>query len=201
MDEQVKGVHMDTTTILIIALVVVVIVVAIIAWFAMQKKRTGELREKFGPEYDRAVNQYGGQRSAESMLEERQKRVEALNIRPLSPEERGRFAEAWRSVQARFVDDPTGAITDADRLVNQVMQARGYPVGNFEQRAADISVDHPTVVTNYRAALAIAQANERGQATTEDLRKAMVHYRALFDDLLETPQAQQVAGSQANTGR
>jgi len=192
---------MDTTTILIIALVVVVIVVAIIIWQATQKKRTGQLREQFGPEYDRAVSQYGDQRSAESRLEERQKRVEALNIRPITPEERGRFAETWRSVQARFVDDPTGAVTDADRLVNQVMQARGYPVGDFEQRAADISVDHPTVVTNYRAALAIAQANERGQATTEDLRKAMVHYRALFDDLLETPQPQQVAGSQANAGR
>jgi len=117
-------------------------------------------------------------------LIERQTRVERLHIRPLSPEDTERFAQAWRDVQARFVDDPRGAIVDADRLVAEVMRARGYPVGDFEQRVADISVDHPNVVMNYRAARDIVQDHGRGRASTEDLRQAMVHFRALFADLL-----------------
>jgi len=184
-----------TTTTWIIVLIIVVLLVAIGAWYFTQRRRTEELRGKFGPEYERTVSQTGDERKAQEELARRQERVEALDIRPLSPEDQGRFAESWRTVQARFVDSPTQAIADADRLVNDVMQARGYPVGDFEQRAADISVNHPTVVTNYRNARTIAQANQDGQASTEDLRKAMVYYRALFEELLE---ARQTA---ANTSR
>jgi hypothetical protein len=176
---------MDTTTgiVLVIALVVVV---GVVAWLVMQRRRTEELRKRFGPEYDRTVSEQGDLRRAESELEARKQRVERLDIRPLSPEEHERFAEAWQSAQALFVDEPATAIKEADRLVAEVMRDRGYPVGDFEQRVADISVDHPNVVTNYRAAHAIALANERGEANTEDLRKAMIHYRGLFEDLLET---------------
>lgn len=181
---------MDTSVMIVLAIVVVV-VVAIVAWLVMQRRRSEELRDHFGPEYKRAINDLGDTRRAEAELEARQKRVDQLNIRSLAPEERERFAEAWRSTQARFVDEPAAAITEADRLVTQVMQERGYPVGSFEQRAADISVDHPNVVSNYRAAREIALANERGEASTEDLRKAMVHYRALFEDLLEAQDLKQ----------
>src|SRR5205823_2940201 len=125
-------------------------------------------------------------RRAEAELQERAARVDHLDIHPLSPADRTRFADAWRSVQAQFVDDPARAIADADRLVIEVMRVRGYPVTAFEQRAADVSVDHPEVVANYRAAYAIARRSQEGDATTEDLRQAMVHYRALFEDLLET---------------
>jgi hypothetical protein len=174
------------TSVGILLLVVLLLVVGAVAWTMMQKRRTEELRQRFGPEYDHAVEQIGDQRQAEAELAARQKRVERLNIQPLEPAERDRFVAAWRSTQARFVDEPTAAIAEADRLVAEVMHARGYPVGDFEQRAADISVDHPIVLENYRAAHTIALANDRGQASTEDLRQAMVHYRALFEDLLET---------------
>ncbi len=155
------------------------------AWLYLQKRKTEQLRGSFGPEYERAVQETGDRRKAESELEERKERVEQLNIRALEPREREQFAERWKSAQAQFVDDPKGAIKEADRLVAEVMQARGYPVGDFEQRAADISVDHPHVVQNYRAAHEIALRNGRGEAETEDLRKALVHYRALFEELLE----------------
>ena len=172
--------------------------VAAAAWFFLQKRRSKQLREGFGPEYDHAVREHGDRRRAESDLQERQKRVERLHIRDLSPEERARFADAWRSTQARFVDDPPATIAEADRLVGEVMETRGYPVGDFEQRSADISVDHPHVVTNYRAAHAIAGAQERGEASTEDLRQAMVHYRALFEELLESAR---MAGNGHQEGR
>jgi hypothetical protein len=152
----------------------------------MMQRRTEELRKRFGPEYDRVINERGDARQAESELAARQKRVDRLDIQPIELAERERFIEAWRATQARFVDAPAEAIKDADRLVSEVMQARGYPVGDFEQRAADVSVDHPIVVENYRAARAIALANERGESGTEELRQAIVHYRALFEDLLET---------------
>jgi len=174
------------TTVGILLVIVLVIVVGAVAWTMMQRRRTEELRQRFGPEYDHTVSQLGDQHQAEAELQARQKRVERLNIQPLVPAERDRFVAAWRSTQARFVDEPTAAITEADRLVAEVMRARGYPVGDFEQRAADISVDHPDMLENYRAAHTIALANDRGQASTEDLRQAMVHYRALFEDLLET---------------
>jgi hypothetical protein len=176
---------MDTSTAVILA-IAVILIVGIVAWIMMQRRRTEELRKRFGPEYDRVMSERGDARQAESELAARQKRVEGFDIHPLAPGERERFIEAWRSTQARFVDAPAAAIKEADRLVTEVMRARGYPVGDFEQRAADVSVDHPTVVENYRAARAIALANERGEAGTEELRQAMVHYRALFEDLLET---------------
>jgi hypothetical protein len=175
---------MDTSTAIILAVVVLALVVAAV-WF-MMRWRTEELRKRFGPEYDRVITERGDTRQAESELAARQKRVAKLDIHPLDPAERDRFVNAWQATQSHFVDAPTEAIKDADRLVSQVMQARGYPVGDFEQRAADISVDHPIVVENYRAARAIALENERGEAGTEELRQAIVHYRALFEDLLET---------------
>lgn len=174
---------MDTTTAMII--VVALILVGVVAVMLMQRRRTDDLRKQFGPEYDRALDEHGDQRRAEAELAARQQRVQKLDIRPLAPADRGRFVEEWRATQARFVDAPAAAITEADRLVSEVMQTRGYPVGDFEQRVADISVDHPTVVSNYRAARTIAQANERGESSTEDLRQAMVYYRSLFEDLLD----------------
>ena len=176
---------MNTSTAVILA-IAVILVVGVVAWIMMQRRRSEELRERFGPEYDRVMSERGDTRQAESELAARQKRVEGFDIHPLAAGERERFIEAWRSTQARFVDAPAAAIKEADRLVTEIMRARGYPIGDFEQRAADVSVDHPTVVENYRAARAIALANERGEAGTEELRQAMVHYRALFEDLLET---------------
>src|SRR5579864_8856709 len=166
-------------TVLVLVVLVVVVIAAIGVWYITnQQRRRAELRQRFGPEYDHAVEAYGDNGRAE--------RVAALHIRPLSVEESDRFSEQWRQVQTEFVDDPEGAIRRADALCAQVMQARGYPVGDFEQRAADISVDHPTVVEHYRAAHALAQKAGRGDASTEDLRQAMVHYRTLFEDLIET---------------
>ena len=151
----------------------------------MRKGRSERLRERFGPEYDRTVTQLEDRSRAEAELKAREKRVDRLDIRSLTEAERGRFAESWRSVQAQFVDDPARAIAEADRLVGEVMRGRGYPVGEFEERAADISVGHPHVVENYRAAHGIAVRSGRREASTEDLRQAMVHYRALFEELLE----------------
>jgi hypothetical protein len=163
-----------------------VVVLALIVWNALRARRTRTLREGFGPEYDRTVADAPSKREAEAELDERLKRREELDVKPLSPEARDRYVESWRVTQARFVDDPGGAIAEADVLIQQVMRERGYPVEDFEQRAADVSVDHPDVVNNYRAAHGISIAHEREKATTEDLRQAMVHYRSLFDDLLET---------------
>lgn len=166
--------------------VLVALAVVVIAIVLMKKRRSDELRGKFGPEYERLVRQHGDARHAERELDDRVDRVRQLHIKPLPIEYRNRFADAWRSDQARFVDDPKGAVVEADRLVADLMQVRGYPVGDFDQRAADVSVDHPHVVQNYRAAHDIAVREQRGQASTEDLRVAMVHYRALFEDLLDS---------------
>jgi hypothetical protein len=174
----------NTTVLVILALVVVVVIA--IGLFLMRRRRSESLREQFGPEYKRAVDQYGDQGKAEAELGAREKRVRKLDIRALAPEERSRFADAWKKTQARFVDEPSKAVGEADGLVKELMQARGYPVGDFEQRAADISVDYPNVMTNYRAGRDIALRNNSGKATTEDLRQAMVHYRSLFEELLET---------------
>jgi len=152
----------------------------------MGRMRSQRLRQKFGSEYDHTIREEGNVRKAEAELVARAKRVSTLHISPLSPADAQRFNDAWRRTQARFVDDPQGAVTEADRLVGEVMATRGYPVGEFEQRVADISVDHPDVVMNYRAAREIAVLHSAGKANTEDLRQAMVHYRALFNDLLET---------------
>ena len=155
-------------------------------WYS-QKRPSEQLHERFGPEYERTVGEHGDRGRAEAALEDRKERVEQLHLRPLSPEQRDRFGPEWRHLQARFVDVPEEAVKQADNLVAEVMAARGYPTGDFEQRVADVSVDHPQVVEHYRAAHAIAlRMKEGGQANTEDLRQAIVHYRALFEDLLET---------------
>jgi hypothetical protein len=172
--------------------VIAAIAIAAVGFYLARRRQTEHLRQRFGPEYDRAVHEIGGVSKAEARLREKEARVERLQIRPLSPSDADRFAAQWRDVQTRFVDDPNRSITDADRLVGEVMEARGYPVGDFEQRVDDISVDHPNVVMNYRAAHDIAQDHAAGKATTEDLRQAMVHYRSLFNDLLET---ERVAGA------
>lgn len=169
---------------LIIGLALIVIA-SIAAWLFFRKRRTGRLRTQFGEaEYDRAVKEDGSRRHAEAELKERTERVEGLNIRPLAAGDRARFVELWRRVQARFVDGPGGAVTEADQLLRDVMSTRGYPVSDFEQRAADISVDHPLVMENYRTAHAIAVRQTKGQANTEDLRQAMIHYRTLFEELV-----------------
>jgi hypothetical protein len=172
----------DTTAVLVIILIAIVIAAAGILYW--QFDRTRRLRERFGPEYERTVSETGARREAEAKLERRERRVERLHIRPLESAERVRFEEAWRQVQGRFVDNPNGALSDADRLIGEVMSAEGYPVLDFEQRASDVSVDHPRVVENYREGHRIAVLRDQGRAGTEDLRKAMIHYRALFDDLV-----------------
>src|SRR3954451_5600591 len=162
---------MDNTALFIVA-VVVILAIVIAAWWFAQRRRSEQLRERFGPEYERTVDEVGDRRKAESELASREKRVKELSIRDLSPAERTHFADSWHDIQARFVDDPLGAAGDADRLVVRVMEARGYPMGDFDQRAADISVQHPELVQNYRAARDIHLRSERGNASTEDLRQA-----------------------------
>jgi hypothetical protein len=176
---------MDVSTTTSIVIVVLVVVGAVLAWIFAARQRSERLREQFGPEYDHIVKTAEDQRKAEEELEAREERVKSYQIHPLSPEQCERYSEAWRTTQAHFVDEPAEAVVEADQLVNNVMEDRGYPMADFEQRAADVSVDHANVVTNYRAAHDIALKNEQGEADTEDLRQAMVHYRALFEDLLE----------------
>jgi hypothetical protein len=168
---------------------VVVLVIAVLAWLYVQKRRstTAGLRQKFGPEYERAVQKHGSERKAEVKLANRQDRVEKLNIRDLDPVERERFSTQWESVQSRFVDSPRGAVAEADDLVSSLMKTRGYPVSDFDQRADDISVYHPRVVENYRSAHHIALQVGTDGASTEDLRTAMIHYRSLFEELVQVP--------------
>ena len=175
------------------ALIVIgaVVLVALIAWSAYKARKRKRLQERFGPEYDRAVADAPSKREAESELSEREKRRQELRIKPLARESHDRYASRWHNTQAQFVDDPEQAVGEADRLIQEVMRERGYPVEDFDQRASDLSVDHPEVITNYRAAHDISRANDRGKASTEDLRTAMVHYRALFDELLEQPERAQ----------
>jgi hypothetical protein len=173
----------------IVILVVAVLVVIGIAVMIMRSRERERLQEHFGAEYEHQVEAAGGSKAkAEAELLKREKRVQKLDIKPLSPAERDAFADEWQKVQARFVDDPERSIALADALVAEVMKARGYPVQDFEQRAADISVEHPKVVENYRAAHEIAVRHSRGSAGTEDLRNALLGYRALFDELLGTQQ-------------
>ena len=174
---------MDTG--LLVAILVVLILLALLAIFAGRQRRSRKLQDTFGPEYDRTVEEAGDRRAAETELQERTERRAGFDIVPLEPEARARYIEAWRNTQAQFVDEPVEATREADRLITAVMRDRGYPVDDFEQRAADISVDHPQVVDDYRAAHAIAAANDRSEASTEDLRQALVHYRSLFEELLE----------------
>lgn len=171
------------TQVAIIIAVIVVVVGAILAFY-FQRRRTEKLRSRFGPEYERSIAESGDRRQAEAQLEQRAERVQKYHLRPLTPEDRARFTEQWDRVQAHFVDAPAGAVAEADQLLGDVMATCGYPMGDFEQRAADISVDHPVVVQNYRAAHDIAIRQAKGQATTEDLRRSMIHYRALFEDLV-----------------
>lgn len=174
-------------TVLILIIVAVVAVIVVAALLFTRKRRREHLKHQFGPEYDRAVQQHGDARHAEAVLIDREKRVEKLSLRPLTSVDRERYAEEWSAVQSLFVDDPSAAVTQADKLVTTMMAARGYPMGDFEQRAADISVNHPTVVQNYRSAREIALRHAKGESSTEDLRQAMVYFRSLFDELLETP--------------
>jgi len=182
---------------LILAAVLIVALVAVVAWASAQRRRKKSLRmqQRFGPEYVRLVNERGRSK-AEAELAAREKRVAALTLLSLPAGDAAKFRDAWIGIQARFVDDPKTSVVEADHLVYDLMAKRGYPMGDFERRAADISVDHPAVVSNYRAARAIALQDERGEASTEELRKAVVHYRALFQELLEVrdPQPHVIPG-------
>jgi hypothetical protein len=175
---------MDTWVWIVIAIVAAIVVLAVL-FNALRTRRSRSLQDQFGREYDRAVEKAGGRREAERELREREKRHDELELRPLSPDARERYLQQWQAAQGRFVDDPTGAVSEADELVQRVMRDRGYPVDDFEQRAADISVEHPGLVEKYRTADGIARASERGEASTEDLRHSVRHYRALFVELLE----------------
>lgn len=188
---------MDQRTLLIIiAVLAVVAILAVLAWLYSRRRKSVLLRERFGPEYERVVRDKGDVRKAEGVLEWRAKKREHLRIVPLSEAVRSDFANRWTRVQSKFVDDPKGAVVDADQLVTEIMHARGYPMADFDKQAEIISVDHPVVVQNYRSAHEIALRYGRGQASTEDLRKAMVHYRSLFDELLQdsTPQRKEARG-------
>ena len=181
---------LDTQSWIILAAVVALGLVAIGAWF-YRRKQSHNLQERFGPEYGRTVSELGGRTKGESELKAREKRVKRLDILPLAPPEAARFTEAWRALQSRFIDNPKGVVVEAEQLVRELMEKRGYPMGDFERRAGDISVDHPDVVANYRSAQAIAVRDQRGSADTEELRRAVVHYRALFDELLEVREPRQ----------
>lgn len=173
---------MNETLLIVVA---VVAVLAVAGWWFYQRRQSQYLRSRFGSEYDHEVEEKGSRRKAEAELAEREKRVKKLHVRPLERGAREGFKHRWTEVQARFVDDPPGAVAEADDLLGEVMRTRGYPVNDFEERAADISVDHPDVVKHYRAGHDIAVRHERGEASTEELRQAMIHYRALFDELVE----------------
>ena len=176
----------------------IVAVLAVVAWKALARRRSGRLQERFGPEYDRAVDSAESKRQAEAELQAREERRERLEIRPLSQSARIRYMETWRVTQAQFVDDPRSAVGSADSLIQSVMADRGYPVEDFEQRASDVSVDHPQVVENYRAGHRLAQASAGGDDSTENLRQAMKHYRALFDELVEPDADEPTTGERAS---
>ena len=183
---------MDTTntTTLILVAVAFLVIGGLLAMAVMRFQRTRRLRERFGPEYERLVHEAGDRRTAESELEARLAHVEALDIRPLTADEINRFSLEWQSTQAEFVDEPLASLRKADRLIREVMKTRGYPVEDFEQRAADISVDYPDLVTDYRGLHLIAVKEEDDAVSTEEMRQAMVHGRALFEELVrqETPE-------------
>ncbi len=193
---------MSTTTIEIIiavAVVAVLVIAAVLIWAFARKRRLDQLRQHFGPEYDHTVQSMGDERKAAAELEGRQKRVEAMEIQPLSTVQRDRFMSQWRATQTNFVDDPAQALSGADQLIQEVMQVRGYPVADFEQQAGDLSVHYPEVVSNYRRAHEIAQRSAQGQADTEEIRQAMVYYRSLFEDLVEAEGVEQKPALQEET--
>jgi len=175
---------MDNTWYIIIVVAVLLIAGLILAPIFSRRRRSDNLRTKFGTEYDHTVQVVGDEKKAQTELEERQKRVKNLNILPLSASDRERYLGDWSAVQSKFVDEPGQAVLDADRLIMEVMQLRAYPLSDFDQRAADISVIYPNLVSNYRAARAIAIKNEQQLADTEELRQAMIYYRPLFEELL-----------------
>lgn len=179
---------MSNTMLIVIVAVIAAALVA--TWLFVERRRRERLRTRFGPEYERTVRDAGDAGRAESMLERREKRVGRYQIRALSADEGQRFGQAWRQLQARFVDDPSAAVREADTLVTELMTARGYPMTEFDRRAEDLSVDHGTVVQHYREAHGLAERDARKEASTEDLRQAVVHYRALFEDLLEVREAE-----------
>jgi hypothetical protein len=180
---------LDSQTSMILAGIAILALVVIAAWMYFRSRQTQDLKRRFGPEYTRTVEELGSPAKAESELLARQKRVARMKLVPLAPAEAARFSEAWRALQGQFVDNPKAVLAEADRLVGDLMQKRGYPMGDFDRCAADISVDHPAVVHHYRAAHDIALRDARGEADTEALRQAVVHYRALFAELLEVDEA------------
>jgi hypothetical protein len=177
----------DPRFIIALVVIVLIVVIAVAVYISKRRKTSAGLRQRFGSEYDRAVLEHGSESKAEARLAAREERVEHLNIRDLTPTERDRYLADWQAVQSRFVDHPKGAVIEADELVASLMNARGYPVSDFEQRAADVSVKHPRVVEYYRSAHDVALRLGRDEATTEDMRNAMIHYRTLFDELLQVP--------------
>jgi hypothetical protein len=177
---------MDTN--MMVALLVIVALLAIATFLHFRRRQTHTLEKHFGPEYGRAVEEFGSRPKAEAELKERQRRVEKLGIVALSPQDARRFGDEWQRLQAGFVDNPKASLAQADSVVRKLMQKRGYPMGDFDRRAADISVDHPTVVDHYRAGHDIAMRDQRGEADTEGMRQAVIHYRALFSELLEVEQ-------------
>ena len=177
--------NLDSNTIATLTVVAVLALLALIAWAMQRRHQSERLQQRFGTEYARTVDDMGSRDKAEAELLERERRVQRLHIKPLSSEDGARFAQEWKRLQARFVDDPRGSLAEADLVVRELMMVRGYPMAEFERRAADISVDHPAVVDHYRAAHAVALRDDGGASDTEALRQAVVHYRALFDELLE----------------
>jgi len=192
---------MNSDAALIALIAVAVIGIVVILLLFLRTKRSERLRARFGPEYQRTVQETGSKTRAESKLEHLEKRVDRFHIRPLDPPARAKYTEAWRAVQARFVDDPKGALTEADRLVQEIMSARGYPVADFEQRAADLSVNHPVVCEHYRAGHEISVRHSQGRASTEDMRQAMIHYRKLFAELADEPEMARSAAAGDTHGR
>jgi hypothetical protein len=180
---------MMNTRWIVVAALVVVALIALAVWLSQRKRQSKRLQDRFGPEYDKTVHDLGSPTKAELELKSREQRVEHLDIVALAPAEAVRFSDTWNSLQGRFVDNPQGVVVQAEQVVRELMLKRGYPMADFEHRAADISVDYPGVVQNYRAAQAIAVRGARGEASTEELRNAVVHYRSLFDELLEVREA------------
>ena len=178
----------------VILAIVIVLALLVVAWLWARLRRTEHLQDRFGPEYARTVDEHGDARAAEKELQERESRRKKFDIRPLAPESRARYLEQWKDVQAQFVDEPGPAVADADRLIGEAMRERGYPVDDFDQRAADLSVDYPDVVENYRAGHSVAAGNGSNSANTEDPHQAMVHYRSLFDRLVEREETAEPAG-------
>lgn len=175
---------MDQNQVTILAVVAVSLIAAIVIWMAMRRRHTVALRDRFGDEYDRTVEQTGARAKAEAALDEREKRVATLDITPLTPQQRGDFAKEWREVKAVFVDSPVEAVHHADRLLSNIMRARGYPMAHFERRYEDLTVDHGEVARHYREGHEITARHQQGKASTEELRQAMIHFEALFDDLV-----------------